>query len=65
MTFHDFSDLADVAANVWDISASKMEGAWISLHVASGILKNASLDAEKSGKWWRRPKKSDDGRHEY
>ena len=25
--FHDFSDLADVAANVWAISAPKMEGA--------------------------------------
>ena len=46
--FHDFSDLADVAANVWSISAPKMEGAWISPHVASGILENASLEAEES-----------------
>ena len=37
--FHDFSDLADVAANVWAISAPKKEGA---------ILKNASLEAEES-----------------
>ena len=41
-------DLGGIDANAWSISAPKMEGASISMHVASGILKIASLEVEKS-----------------
>ena len=46
--FHYFSDLADAESNVWAISAPKMEGVWISPHVASGFLQNDSLEAKES-----------------
>ena len=38
----------EIDANVWSTSAPKMERASIFLHVASGILKIASLEAGKS-----------------
>ena len=41
----------EIDANVWSTSAPKMERASIFLHVASGILKIASLEAEKSENW--------------
>ena len=42
--------MGEIDANVWSISAPKMKRASIFLHVASGILKIASLEAEKSVK---------------
>ena len=41
----------DVGAIIHPISAPKMERAPIFQHVASGILKKASLEAEKFEKW--------------
>ena len=40
-------------ANVWAITAPKMERAPIFMHVASEILENASQEAENFEKWWR------------
>ena len=39
-----------IGANVWSISAPKMERASVFLHVASGNLKIASLETKQSGK---------------
>ena len=58
--FHDFSDLADVAANVWAISAPKMERSSIFRHIASGILKIGSLEAGKSSFLRRQSESIDD-----
>ena len=45
--------VSGIDADVWLPSAPKMEGASIFLHVASGILKKSSQEAEKFEKWWR------------
>ena len=40
--------IGEIDANVWFISAPKMERTSIFLHVASGILEIASLEVDES-----------------